>query len=149
MQALRVLSVRQPWAWLIVTGQKDVENRSWSTTHRGQIAIHAGKTTDLAGFKFCAAHGIELPGQLTAGAVIGAVDLVEIVEDSGSMWAIEGCNHWLLADARVLGTSVAMTGRLQLFAASAAVTDAVMDPAGQVDQFGSHHDLGVQAPPLF
>jgi ASCH domain len=29
------LSVRQPWAWAIVSGYKDVENRSWPTNYRG------------------------------------------------------------------------------------------------------------------
>jgi len=38
---LTCLSVRQPWAWLIVNGHKDVENRTWSTQHRGDILIHA------------------------------------------------------------------------------------------------------------
>jgi hypothetical protein len=38
-EALRrapALSVRQPWAWLIVNGYKDVENRSWTTHYRGR-----------------------------------------------------------------------------------------------------------------
>jgi hypothetical protein len=37
------LSIRQPWAWLIVNGFKDLENRSWSTAFRGPVWIHAGK----------------------------------------------------------------------------------------------------------
>lgn len=38
------LSIRQPWAWLIVNGHKDIENRSWSTQVRGRFLVHAGKT---------------------------------------------------------------------------------------------------------
>lgn len=38
------LSIRQPWAWLIVHGHKDVENRSWATEVRGRFLVHAGKT---------------------------------------------------------------------------------------------------------
>lgn len=38
----RCLSVNNPYAWAIVAGCKVVENRSWSTTYRGRIAIHAG-----------------------------------------------------------------------------------------------------------
>ena len=37
------LAVRQPWAWAIAHTDKDVENRSWATRHRGPILIHAGK----------------------------------------------------------------------------------------------------------
>ena len=38
------LSVRQPWASLIVHGIKAIENRAWSCAYRGRIVIHAGKT---------------------------------------------------------------------------------------------------------
>jgi hypothetical protein len=41
---MRALSIRQPWAWLIVHGFKPVENRDWATDYRGPLAIHAGKT---------------------------------------------------------------------------------------------------------
>lgn len=40
------LSIMQPWAWLIVNGHKDIENRDWPTKFRGPIAIHAGKKLD-------------------------------------------------------------------------------------------------------
>jgi len=36
------LSIRQPWAWLIVQGHKPIENRTWPTTYRGPLLIHAG-----------------------------------------------------------------------------------------------------------
>ena len=35
------LSVRQPWAWPLLYGGKTVENRTWSTPHRGPTWIHA------------------------------------------------------------------------------------------------------------
>lgn len=37
----RYLSVRQPFAHLIVAGVKDVENRDWPTSYRGTLLIHA------------------------------------------------------------------------------------------------------------
>lgn len=42
------LSIRQPWAWLIVHGHKDIENRDWSTPFRGQLLVHAGLTMTRA-----------------------------------------------------------------------------------------------------
>jgi len=39
---LPALSVRQPWAWLIVSGLKDIENRPRPTHYRGPLLIHAG-----------------------------------------------------------------------------------------------------------
>lgn len=44
---MKVLSVRQPWAWALVTGIKDVENLNWATSYRGALAIHAGKAYDM------------------------------------------------------------------------------------------------------
>jgi hypothetical protein len=39
---VKVLSVRQPWAWCIAVGAKTVENRSRATAYRGPLAIQAG-----------------------------------------------------------------------------------------------------------
>ena len=40
---MKALSIRQPWAWLIVNGYKDIENRTWSTDFRGRVYVHAGR----------------------------------------------------------------------------------------------------------
>lgn len=40
---LPALSIRQPWAWSIVTVGKDIENRCWRTKYRGDFLIHAAK----------------------------------------------------------------------------------------------------------
>jgi hypothetical protein len=37
---MKVISIRQPWAELIVRGKKDIENRTWNTCYRGPLAIH-------------------------------------------------------------------------------------------------------------
>ncbi|WP_234838619.1 ASCH domain-containing protein [Sinorhizobium meliloti] len=42
------ISIMQPWAWLIVNGHKDIENRDWPTKSRGPVAIHAGKKVDTS-----------------------------------------------------------------------------------------------------
>jgi len=38
-----VLSIRQPWAWLICHAGKDIENRTWKTNFRGHFLVHASK----------------------------------------------------------------------------------------------------------
>jgi ASCH domain len=43
---MKALSVRQPWAWLIVQGFKGIENRTWQTSFRGTVLIHAGMRID-------------------------------------------------------------------------------------------------------
>jgi hypothetical protein len=40
---MKALSLTQPWATLIAVGAKRIETRSWSTSYRGQVAIHAAK----------------------------------------------------------------------------------------------------------
>ena len=38
---MKCLSILQPWAWAIIHGGKDVENRTWRTAYRGPLLIHA------------------------------------------------------------------------------------------------------------
>lgn len=77
------LSVQQPWAWLIVNGYKPVENRDWSTTHRGRIDIHAGKKFDVAGEKWIRRTFADIPlptqSQLEVGGIVGSADLTDCV----------------------------------------------------------------------
>lgn len=65
---MKALTIQQPWAELIVSGQKIVENRTWQTPYRGRIAIHAGRGTAYL-------TRAELR-RYTAGAVVGYADLV-------------------------------------------------------------------------
>ena len=37
----KVLTLTQPWATLVAIGAKKIETRSWSTSYRGPLAIHA------------------------------------------------------------------------------------------------------------
>lgn len=40
---VKVISLLQPWATLVVIGAKKIETRSWNTFYRGKILIHASK----------------------------------------------------------------------------------------------------------
>jgi hypothetical protein len=42
MDAMKALTLFQPWASLVALGIKKIETRHWSTAHRGPLAIHAG-----------------------------------------------------------------------------------------------------------
>jgi hypothetical protein len=89
------ITIRQPWASLITAGIKTIENRSWPTTYRGPLLIHAGLSTDIDGI---ATHGHLLKDDLPAGAIIGTVQLVTCIRDSCSPWAEPGQWHWILKD---------------------------------------------------
>lgn len=43
MQRIKALTISQPYASMIASGEKWIENRHWPTNYRGPLAIHAGK----------------------------------------------------------------------------------------------------------
>lgn len=55
---MKAISIQQPWAWAILHAGKDVENRTWRTTYRGPVAIHASKAVDPEGSAFLASLGL-------------------------------------------------------------------------------------------
>lgn len=95
---MRILTVRQPWAWAIIHGGKDVENRvrNIAGTYRGLVAIHGGLTLDVDAFANVNLHEAwsklrdedALAGGWSdryMGAIIGVVDLADVhrVTESG------------------------------------------------------------------
>lgn len=104
----KCLSIRQPWAWLIAHGWKNIENRTWRTHFRGRFLIHAsqGMTRDeyeacrifIAGFT-----EIELPpmDKLERGGIVGEATLLECMNYHESEW-FTGPWGFVLDDARPL-----------------------------------------------
>ena len=43
---MKALTIKEPWASLIINGYKKYEFRSWKTKYRGKILIHAGMNTE-------------------------------------------------------------------------------------------------------
>src|SRR5262245_46166865 len=118
LSLLPALSVRQPWAWLIVNGYKDVENRSWRTRYRGPVLIHAGANTSELSERTMERierrHGIKLPREFDTGGIIGLVDIVDCRSRTGSPWHVRGNIGWVLAKPRRL-TFRAYKGALGFF----------------------------------
>jgi hypothetical protein len=89
---MKALSIRQPWAWLIVNGHKDIENRSWPTHFRGRVLIHAGKGMTGAEYEeaasLCSKAAVTLPAfvQLERGGIVGLATVTGCVDDSDSLW---------------------------------------------------------------
>lgn len=95
------LSIRQPFAFLIVNGFKTIENRSWLTNYRGEFLIHAGKKLTPADYDAAMlfveafvdpALVRQVPGmdELQLGGVVGVAKLVDCVTDSPSPWFTGG-----------------------------------------------------------
>lgn len=82
---MRILTVRQPWAWAIIYGQKDVENRSRNIvgSYRGPVAIHVSKTLVPPGDAWwqAAKAGMDTAAvkeDLDLGHIIGTVEIVDV-----------------------------------------------------------------------
>ncbi|MDO8934199.1 MAG: ASCH domain-containing protein [Rhodocyclaceae bacterium] len=112
-----VLSIRQPWAWLIVNGHKDIENRTWATQFRGRLLIHAGKVPDKwaeADYLSCEEnHGIKIPRDLPLGGIVGEATIIDCVDVSDSPWFL-GPFGFVLCDQKPL-LFVPLRGRLGFF----------------------------------
>ena len=110
---MMVLTVKQPWAWAILHAGKDIENRTWARKYRGPLAIHAGagymKDQKLP-------RGVQEPENLIRSAILGVVDLVDIVETSRSRWFQgEPFYGWVLKNPRPLAKPLPCKGRLGLW----------------------------------
>lgn len=110
---MKAISVRQPWAWLIINGGKDIENRDWPTKMRGRVLVHASKGMtraeyeDVRGFLFMDRKLDHLLDQLPSfdslqrGGIIGSVEIVDCVTESESSWFM-GKHGFVLRDSRPL-----------------------------------------------
>lgn len=107
---VKVLTVKQPWASLIVHGIKDIENRSWSTKFRGRVLIHAaakGEKRYWSSLSVIQSSKLLQSGSilnktffsdLPTGSIIGSVEVVDCVLNHTSVWAEQGVYHWILAN---------------------------------------------------
>lgn len=76
---MKVLTIKQPWATLIMQGDKRFEFRSWQTKYRGELLIHAGKGIDKEAIKRLSKY---LPAELPLGKILGRVTLVDCIKMS-------------------------------------------------------------------
>lgn len=75
---MKALTVCQPYAHLIVRGDKLVENREWPTRYRGPLLIHAGKSRDWL-VDGDLAHFREVGDPMVFGAIVGLADLIDVL----------------------------------------------------------------------
>lgn len=137
---MKALSLTQPWATLVANGSKRIETRSWKTSHRGLIAIHASKGFPKAARRLCwnspffealsplGAH------QLPLGAIIATAELVAC-SPTNTVWGVtdafsqpregesehafgdysDGRYMWFLENVRALPESIPCRGAFSLW----------------------------------
>lgn len=126
---MKALSIKQPWASLIVSGHKTVEMRTWKTSYRGLLAIHASKKPDML-------YGTILPSgndikhhNNPLGAIIATCTLADIIIYNSRQkynddilkhccpetWYQKGMCGWVLIDVKKLETPIPCKGQLGLW----------------------------------
>lgn len=110
---MKAISIKQPWASLIVENIKDIENRTWKTSFRGTVLVHAsGKPSgtitnlltqdqfDSINVNRFAPEWLQLlmAGRYTNSAIIGTVDIVDCVINNPSIWAEKSDKSLILDD---------------------------------------------------
>lgn len=93
---MKALTIKQPWASLIVRGGKDIENRTWRTNVRGLVAIHSSAKLERSEMEDACSmmHGF-IPqfsaekfrqDKFPTGVILGTVEIVDCVTSSESPW---------------------------------------------------------------
>jgi hypothetical protein len=108
----RAIAIRQPYAWAIIHGGKDVENRSQRAAFQfkpaigERVLIHASKGMTAAEYEnasaFMASIGVRCPQceALQFGGVIGSVFVRDVVTRSDSPWFRKGATAVVFSDPR-------------------------------------------------
>jgi len=101
---MKALSIKNPWADMIASGQKTIETRVWQTNHRGPLLICATK---------------QPPGE-TSGMAVAVADLVDcrpMTKEDGVAACIglySGAFAWVLSNVRKI-KPFPVRGQLKLF----------------------------------
>lgn len=118
----RAVSIWQPWSWAIIHAGKNVENRNWKTNVRGEILIHASKTTQYFEEdrqEIQQAFGLVIPAkpEMAFGAIIGIAELHDCTwsENGDGGWGMAQSWHWHLRNARSLAKPIPYRGHQGFF----------------------------------
>jgi hypothetical protein len=135
---MKAISLTQPWATLVALNAKLIETRSWSTAHRGPIAIHAAKRFPRECMELALtepfrstlrAGGVRKLLELPVGAVVATAYLDDCVRftETNSIWSL-GAEHerafgdftpgrygFILSRVQLLATPIPCRGALGLW----------------------------------
>lgn len=108
---MKAISIRQPWAWMILNAGKDIENRNWRTSVRGTVLIHAATKINHLDYQKAMGFwenlgiqtGPEVPPFMAydRGGIVGQVDIVDCVDMSDSPWFV-GPFGFVLKNPKIL-----------------------------------------------
>ncbi len=105
---MKAITIKQPWASLIMTGRKTIETRTWSTKYRGMLLLHSSAKPKSQG---------------PAGVVLGVIKVVDVRRmvkaDEGAACCsmYPGAYAWVIRKVAKLATYIPCRGRLGLWEA--------------------------------
>ena len=121
---MKVLTIKEPWASLIINGYKKYEFRSWKTSYRGKILIHAGKSLEKEMLKKLNNYNLEC----ISGAIIGEAEIVDCILVNTQLdnelrnidSIVYGNNHigsyaWKLENVKKYNKPIYINGKLGLW----------------------------------
>ncbi len=122
---MKALTIKQPWASLIMQGIKKYEFRSWQTKYRGDILIHSSKQVDKEAMKKYSKYLNSAP----TGVILGVVTITDCIKKSEEFKQIllnEKCDvytkssfesnyGWKIENVRVFDTPIKAKGNLGLW----------------------------------
>ena len=121
---MKALTIKQPWASLIVNGIKEYEFRSWKTKYRGKIYIRAGLSTNKSYLKYYEKYNLEYLN----GAIIGEAEITDCIlieekfskELNNKNSLVYGNNHngeyaWKLINVKKYDEPIYIKGKLGLW----------------------------------
>jgi len=77
---MKVLTIQEPYATLIMLGYKKIETRSWKTNYRGELYIHAGKSKNFLKMIDDNTRNLIENTSLNFGNIICKADLIDCIE---------------------------------------------------------------------
>lgn len=115
---MKCISIRQPWAQLIIDGHKNIENRKWKTNFRGRILVHASLTIDQIAVKENLNYLSRSPF-FTTGCILGSIEIIGIItettlSDKYRLW-FEGPFGWVLENPVRFIKPIPYKGQLSIF----------------------------------
>ena len=123
---MKALSIRQPWAWLICAGYKDIENRNFDAPRIGRIYVHAGEKVDnegaiwlwenkeRLGIQGCIDEWVNICNTWKQGAIIGEIDIEYVTSHHDSLWFV-GPFGYVLKNPVLYEVQIPCKGKLGFF----------------------------------
>ena len=111
---MKVITIKQPWASLIVHGIKDIENRTWPCPkkdlgqrvliHSSAVPVEMINPNSVFTKRQWDSFSLGFQSEIICGngyvnsAIIGSVEIVDCVVNHSSIWAEKGVYKWVLAN---------------------------------------------------